>query len=257
MSKTRLRASKNISTEKLSSFADSVGGRIISIAKEQNVLNQCILDIDEEKYIESKLNLDKIIWIQNEFCDYCRIIADKNKMKLETLDIVSVFSIIKQNIMYYAEKRKIQIDIPMPKINNIIAVDVMKFYYSIFSVLKNSIENSNPGGKIRLSVLSTARYVKIKISDDGNGMDKDTLEQCCEPFFSTNNGLGLGLTIAKSNIEAMGGSLKIKSEKGKETAVVLSLMEAEYAKINMAKIREAFYDSESIKKIAETVFSTL
>ena len=58
-------------------------------------------------------------------------------------------------------------------------------------------DNSNRG------VIAT-----FTISDDGNGFPKDIIDKLGEPYISKNNqGMGLGIFIAKNLIENMGGNL--------------------------------------------------
>jgi signal transduction histidine kinase len=55
-------------------------------------------------------------------------------------------------------------------------------------------------------------------------MDAAALSRIFEPYFSTKAiGTGLGLTIAKRNVEANGGSIAVESELGRGTAVSLRL----------------------------------
>lgn len=258
MSKARLRSSKNISTEKLADLSDFVGNRIISAAREQIFQLSCLLDGNEEKYAKVKENSNEIIRLQSEFCDYCNIIANRNEVKLKRLHLKSALLDIKQNIAAYAERKNVGIDISLKSPEDIVTVDAMKLYYSIFHILRNSMENSYDGSKIRISVSNTNKYSKIKISDIGKGMDIETLEHCSEPFFSKNGGLGLGITIAKSNIEAMGGSFDIKSEEGKGTSVTMSILRAnDPNEENAAEVKDMFDDRESIDEMVRTIFSSL
>ena len=56
----------------------------------------------------------------------------------------------------------------------------------------------------------------IAIADTGVGMDAEALAQLFEPYFSTKaTGTGLGLTIAKRNVELNGGTIAVTSEKGR------------------------------------------
>jgi signal transduction histidine kinase len=66
--------------------------------------------------------------------------------------------------------------------------------------------------------------VRIRVSDTGGGMDPDALARAFEPYFSTKaSGTGLGLPIAKRNVELSGGTITIHSERGRGTTVELTL----------------------------------
>jgi signal transduction histidine kinase len=64
----------------------------------------------------------------------------------------------------------------------------------------------------------------IEITDTGVGMDQEAMAKIFEPYFSTKAaGTGLGLTIAKRNVELNGGTIGVRSEKGAGTTVTITL----------------------------------
>ena len=66
--------------------------------------------------------------------------------------------------------------------------------------------------------------VAIEITDTGLGMDREALQRIFEPYFSTRaTGTGLGLTIAKRNVELNGGTIDVRSERGVGTTVTITL----------------------------------
>lgn len=66
--------------------------------------------------------------------------------------------------------------------------------------------------------------VKVLIKDSGVGIAKEDLEKVFEPFFTTKaKGTGLGLAVCQQIVHLHGGSIHIKSEKGKGTAVAIIL----------------------------------
>jgi signal transduction histidine kinase len=61
-------------------------------------------------------------------------------------------------------------------------------------------------------------------------MDEEALERVFEPYFSTKaTGTGLGLPIARRNIELNGGSIDVRSAKGAGTTVIVRLPIADQA----------------------------
>ena len=56
--------------------------------------------------------------------------------------------------------------------------------------------------------VQTGNYVLLKVADTGTGMDAATQARMFEPFFTTkSDGMGMGLSICRSIIEAHGGKL--------------------------------------------------
>ena len=67
---------------------------------------------------------------------------------------------------------------------------------------------------------SVGKHVKIVVTDNGNGMSRETLSKIFDPFFTTkqkgpDKGTGLGLAIAYNIVKNAGGSIQVQSEEGK------------------------------------------
>jgi signal transduction histidine kinase len=64
--------------------------------------------------------------------------------------------------------------------------------------------------------------LRLTIADTGVGMDAAALARIFEPYFSTKaTGTGLGLTIARRNVELNGGTIAVESRQGVGTTVTL------------------------------------
>lgn len=72
--------------------------------------------------------------------------------------------------------------------------------------------------------LGPKKYARVVIADQGEGMDRPTLDRIFEPFFSTKKrGTGLGLSIVKQIVELHGGKIDVKSEPEKGTSFIIDL----------------------------------
>jgi signal transduction histidine kinase len=91
----------------------------------------------------------------------------------------------------------------------------------------NAAEAMPEGGAIRIEAreesANGASWISIAMADTGTGMDAATLARAVEPFFSTRNGGGLGLSMAHGFAEQSGGTLRIASVLGRGTTVELRL----------------------------------
>ena len=94
--------------------------------------------------------------------------------------------------------------------------------------LSNIVENAlhaMPGhGTLTIEAGAEPDAVHLSVADTGAGMDEEALGRVFEPYFSTKTtGTGLGLPIARRNIELNGGSVDVASKKGAGTTVTVRL----------------------------------
>jgi signal transduction histidine kinase len=88
------------------------------------------------------------------------------------------------------------------------------------NLLTNAREAMPHGGRIRVSARSVDYRVEIAIADDGCGIAAENLQRVLEPFFTTKpHGNGLGLSICRSVLWEVEGTLTIHSEPGVGTDV--------------------------------------
>lgn len=103
----------------------------------------------------------------------------------------------------------------LPSIN----CDPIQIQQVILNLLRNGMESMNAnhckyGSKIILQIDSTHSGVKISIIDSGLGISRQLAKQLYQPFTSTKeSGMGLGLSISSSIIEAHGGKLEFVNNK--------------------------------------------
>ena len=95
----------------------------------------------------------------------------------------------------------------------------------VHQVLQNLIDNAvihvEEGGHIRINTDLEDGYVRVSVSDDGEGIPEKDLPHIFNRFYRVDSsrsrssgGTGLGLTIAKELVEAHGGEIEVSSERG-------------------------------------------
>jgi signal transduction histidine kinase len=95
---------------------------------------------------------------------------------------------------------------------------------ALANIVENALHAMPAAGSLRVSASVEEDVVAIRIEDSGFGMDEEALGRVFEPYFSTKTtGTGLGLPIARRNIELSGGSITVESAKGRGTAVTMRL----------------------------------
>ena len=91
---------------------------------------------------------------------------------------------------------------------------------AVTNIIENALHAMAAGGTLIVKARPDQGAVLVSIGDTGLGMEEEALHRMFEPYFSTKTtGTGLGLTIAKRNIELNGGTITIASQKGVGTTV--------------------------------------
>jgi PAS domain S-box-containing protein len=153
------------------------------------------------------------------------------------------------------QKKKIQIVREYPQKALLCRIDTEQFRQVILNLLHNATQAMPQGGKILVQVdlecknsvfskeekagtgapreftpmekrseIPPKAGIVLKISDTGMGMSKATLDKLFTPFFTTKeHGTGLGLSTVKKIVEAHRGEIKVESELGKGTTVIVRL----------------------------------
>jgi len=98
------------------------------------------------------------------------------------------------------------------------------------NLIENAIKYSPNGGNITVTGRSSSEKIRVTVADEGIGIPKEDMERIFERFQRTNRsvvkkvkGIGLGLYICKSIIEAHGGRIEVASEVGKGSRFTFSL----------------------------------
>jgi two-component system NtrC family sensor kinase len=100
----------------------------------------------------------------------------------------------------------------------------------LLNLVLNARDAMPRGGTITLAAkqLDEPAQVRIEVRDTGTGIRPEILPRVFEPFFTTKGdaGNGLGLMIAKEVIEHAGGTIRIDSQYGKGTTILIDLPRA-------------------------------
>ena len=122
-------------------------------------------------------------------------------------------------IVYAAEKKEIAVSVDCPE-------DLTVFHDSkwtseaLFNLLDNAVKYTPAGGKIAVSVVLWEMYVEIKVTDTGKGISESNQAAIFRRFYREEEvheqqGVGIGLYLAREIVTRQGGYIKVVSEPGK------------------------------------------
>ncbi len=100
----------------------------------------------------------------------------------------------------------------------VVRIDRIHIQQALVNLINNAAQAMPEGGVIRISSGIRDGFGFITVTDEGSGIDQETMSRIFEPFFTTKprgEGTGLGLSLSKRLLEANGGSINVESEPGK------------------------------------------
>ena len=120
---------------------------------------------------------------------------------------------------------RVEINTHVPASLPHVSVDRTLIGRALTNVIENALHAMPGGGTLTIdAALAPDHMVQLRVSDSGIGMDDAAIAKIFEPYFSTKAiGTGLGLTIAKRNVEANRGTISVTSEQGRGTSVTMTL----------------------------------
>ncbi len=97
------------------------------------------------------------------------------------------------------------------------------------NIVKNALDHTNSGGRIRITWECTPTMLRILISDNGHGISPQDIHHIFKRFYRSKyaldtQGIGLGLSLAKAIIEGQGGMISVRSEQDEGTTFTLSFL---------------------------------
>ncbi|PZW44065.1 HAMP domain-containing protein [Mesonia algae] len=154
--------------------------------------------------------IDTMSSIASAFSNFAKMPAQQN----ETLNVPKIVKLAldifnERNIIFFTEEEEI-----------LAIFDRTQLIRVVTNLVKNALQASeeNPQQRIEVSVKTDENYACILIKDNGSGISEENKTRIFEPKFTTkSSGMGLGLGIIKTIIEAYKGTITFTSQEGEGT----------------------------------------
>ena len=130
-------------------------------------------------------------------------------------------------IVYAAEKKEIAVSVDCPE-DLTVSHDSKWTSEALFNLLDNAVKYTPAGGKIAVSVVLWEMYVEIKVTDTGKGISESNQAAIFRRFYREEEvheqqGVGIGLYLAREIVTRQGGYIKVISELGKGSGFSIML----------------------------------
>jgi len=93
-----------------------------------------------------------------------------------------------------------------------IVIDPTQIKQVFLNLIKNAVESMPGGGALTIETIVEDEHIKINITDTGEGMTAEIMQNIFVPFFTTKvDGTGVGLAVSQKIVDDLGGFIKVKS----------------------------------------------
>lgn len=201
------------------------------------------LALEEELSPKAREYLEKaqtssvfLLGLINDLLDMGKIEAGKMELNPDIYTVEDFNHYVNAVILPLCQKKNINFTVKSDtSISGAIVVDSLRFNQILFNILSNAVKYTHENGNVSLlysqeKISENMAHGIIQIEDDGIGMSKEFQEKLFDTFTQENRdkkyinlGSGLGLSIVKSLIDLMGGSISVKSEINKGTCITVEL----------------------------------
>ena len=169
---------------------------------------------------------DHITWLVRTLLTLAEIDAGVLVMKKESVPVKELVDGIVSGIAIEADIKDVAIELNISEKDEIIC-DKRWTSEALSNIIKNSLQHTEAGGKIKVSSEETNISVNMRIEDNGCGISKKDLPNIFERFYhgekSDPNSNGIGLSLAKQIINSQNGTISCESEEGKGTVFEIKI----------------------------------
>jgi two-component system, OmpR family, phosphate regulon sensor histidine kinase PhoR len=152
------------------------------------------------------------------------------QLNLKKLHANDLITLALNNITLQVEEKEGKLDVQFNAEKDMVLADEVHFTNLINNLLDNAVKYSKDNLEIKLSTSNTGNQLKIKIEDNGIGMNKETVNKIFEKFYRAHTGnihnvkgFGLGLSYVKTMVEAHHGTIKADSVLGKGSTFIITI----------------------------------
>jgi len=221
------------------------------------ILGMTQLAMDEELSPQVRDYVEKIdqsghflLSLVNDILDMNKVESGKMELHPEHYSYKELEHYIEAVIKPLCTSKNIQFHVSNPFVEYTVLVDKVRLNQIIFNLLSNAVKFTPRGGQVWLEfkhhqVQRDNLTLDMVVRDSGIGMSEEFQRKMFQPFEqefteynSKRTGSGLGLSIVKSLVDLMGGTIKVQSTKGVGTEITIQLSFKITPKVETTTVKE-------------------
>lgn len=190
---------------------------------------------NQERFVKQILKAGThLLSLIDQVLDLARIEAGKMTLSIEPVRLTPLLEETLSMVQYLAAQKHVApITVEVGELR--VAADYGRLKQVILNLLSNAIKYNREGGRISVGAKSSDGLVRIAVEDTGLGIPADRLDELFQPFSRLGfesaavEGTGIGLSLSKRLVEAMGGQIGVTSTAGSGSTFWVVLPAAESA----------------------------
>ncbi|MBM3465200.1 MAG: HAMP domain-containing protein [Armatimonadetes bacterium] len=191
------------------------------ILRESDTLSE-----EERDIIDNMKSLGEFLSLQiGNILASARLEANRMSYRVEHFPVATSFQDLARLFNPVARTRGIHLVIEDPG-DQFMYADIEKVHDILGNLVNNALKFTPAGGTIRISATTDGDMVNVRVADTGKGIPADALPRLFQKFYQVTgegHGTGLGLFIARTMVENMGGSIEVASVVREGTTFTVSL----------------------------------
>ncbi|MCJ7622481.1 MAG: ATP-binding protein [Anaerolineaceae bacterium] len=183
---------------------------------------------------EAIQRLQKEVELMSKLVDDLRLLssAEAGELRLDfhTLDLAGLVQAVVKRFEATAREQRVDMIFNEPGEELWISGDEQRLVQVLLNLLTNAVNHTPPEGQLVVKAEEAEELVRVSIADTGVGISQEDLPHVFERLYRADKarsrekgGSGLGLSIAKSIIDAHGGSIRAESEEGQGSIFTFEL----------------------------------
>ena len=185
----------------------------------------------QEYYLQTiSSEIHRLSRLVSQLLDVSRLESGDRKMQFADFDISEVARIILISFEQKIEEKNLDVEFDAPD-ELFVNADKDAIHQVVYNLCHNAIKFANDGGKFRISISNPdSKHVKVTVFDEGQCISREEMGLVFERFYKTDssrgldkNGVGLGLYICKTIIDAHDERIGVESTEGVGTTFWFTL----------------------------------